>query len=116
MHDRSAGIDIQGRLEDAKTPALDLMFFTHPTQWRSFSRVRLPQSTIPPEVLVMRSRSTKKDRSTTRPVHVDESGRIFDASGQLVSAPGLEPTKVSRGLDDESAGRVRPLKDIVADE
>jgi hypothetical protein len=45
---------------------------------------------------------------------VDESGRIFDASGQLVSAPGLEPTKVSRGLDDESAGRVRPLKDIVA--
>jgi len=49
-------------------------------------------------------------------VHVDESGRIFDASGQPVSAPGLEPTKVSRGLDDESAGRVRPLKDIVADE
>ncbi|MGB2608107.1 MAG: hypothetical protein WBC80_03975, partial [Isosphaeraceae bacterium] len=102
--------------EGRKTPALDLMFFTHPAQWSSCSRLRLPQSTIPPEVLVMRSRSTKKDRSTTRPVHVDESGRIFDASGQLVSAPGLEPTKVSRGLDDESAGRVRPLKDIVADE
>jgi len=49
-------------------------------------------------------------------VHVDESGRIFDASGQPVSVPGLEPAKVNRGLDDESVGRVRPLKDIVDDE
>ena len=65
---------------------------------------------------MMRPRSTKKARSTTRPVHVDESGNIFDASGHPVSAPGLEPEKVSKGLDDESAGRVRSLKDIVPDE
>jgi hypothetical protein len=47
---------------------------------------------------------------------VDESGRIFDASGRPVSVPGLEPAKVKRGLDDESAGLVRLLKEIVADE
>jgi hypothetical protein len=63
----------------------------------------------------MGSRSTKKVRSMTRPVHVDESGTIFDSSGKPISAAGLEPTKVKRGLDDESAGRVRPLKDIIAD-
>ncbi len=64
----------------------------------------------------MRSRSTKKVRSTTRPVHVDDSGNVLEITGQTTSAPGLPPSKVKKGLDDEAEGRVRPLNDIIADE
>jgi hypothetical protein len=48
------------------------------------------------------------------PVTVDEAGRIFDADGKQVIATGLEPEAILEGLEDVRAGRMRPLKEIIA--
>jgi len=55
-----------------------------------------------------------KAKGNPRAVHVDDSGRIFETTGEELSIAGLEPIKVARGLRDEQAGRLRSLKDIVA--
>jgi hypothetical protein len=53
-------------------------------------------------------------RPEIRPVRVDEKGRIFEMSGEQLEVPGLSPEDVLEGIADVKAGRVRPLKEIVA--
>jgi hypothetical protein len=57
---------------------------------------------------------TAKHRVAIRPVEVDESGRIFERTGERFTMPGLEPTDILEAIEDEHAGRVRPLREIVA--
>jgi hypothetical protein len=49
-----------------------------------------------------------------RPVMVDESGRIFEMTGEQIVMPGLEPEAILESFEDERAGRMRSLKDIIA--
>ena len=51
-----------------------------------------------------------------RPIRVDERGRMFEATGEPIIVPGLEPDKVLKGLADASAGRTRPLSEIIAEQ
>jgi hypothetical protein len=53
-------------------------------------------------------------RPNPRPVQVDQHGRILEMTGEPIVAPGLEPEAVLRGFADFEAGRVRPLKEIIA--
>ncbi len=55
-----------------------------------------------------------KAKGNLRAVRVDDSGRIFEMTGEELVIPGLEPIKVARGLKDEQAMRLRSLKDIIA--
>jgi hypothetical protein len=53
-------------------------------------------------------------RPAIRPVRVDESGRIFEMTGEQIVMPGLEPEAILESFEDERAGRMRSLKDIIA--
>jgi hypothetical protein len=53
-------------------------------------------------------------RSPIRPVVVDESGRLFEMTGEQIVMPGLEPEAILESLEDARAGRMRSLKDIRA--
>jgi hypothetical protein len=57
---------------------------------------------------------TAKHRKPCRPVVVDSDGRIFEADGERFNMPGLTPGEILEALEDERAGRMRSLKDIVA--
>jgi hypothetical protein len=60
------------------------------------------------------SSTTGRPTMVVYPVTVDEAGRIFDADGKQVIATGLEPEAILEGLEDVRAGRMRPLKEIMA--
>ncbi len=49
-----------------------------------------------------------------RPVRVDDEGRIFELTGERFEIAGLAPADVLEALEDERAGRVRPLREIMA--
>ncbi len=49
-----------------------------------------------------------------RPVRVDDEGRIFELTGERFETTGLAPADVLEALEDERAGRVRPLREIMA--
>jgi hypothetical protein len=49
-----------------------------------------------------------------RQVRVDEHGRIFEMSGERFEMPGLSPDDILEAAEDVAAGRVRPLREIVA--
>lgn len=53
-------------------------------------------------------------RAPCRPVVVDEDGRIFETDGGRFNMPGLTPADILESLEDERAGRMRSLKEIVA--
>jgi hypothetical protein len=53
-------------------------------------------------------------QAETRPVRIDADGRIFEMSGEPLEIPGLAPEDVLEAIADVAAGRVRPLKEIVA--
>ena len=53
-------------------------------------------------------------RDPLRSVEIDESGRIFEMTGERFNMPGLEPANILDALDDERFGRVRSLKEIIA--
>jgi len=55
-----------------------------------------------------------KYREAIRPVEVDTSGRIFEVTGERFNMPGLEPADILEAIEDERAGRVYSLKEIVA--
>ncbi len=55
-----------------------------------------------------------KSKPAIRPVMVDESGRIFEMTGEQIVMPGLEPEAMLESFEDERAGRMRSLKDIIA--
>jgi hypothetical protein len=48
-----------------------------------------------------------------RAVNVDPSGRIFEITGERFNMPGLEPSDILEALEDERAGRLRPLSEVV---
>ena len=49
-----------------------------------------------------------------RPVYSDDSGRLFEVSGERFITDGLEPAKVLDVQREEQSGRMRSLKDIIA--
>lgn len=49
-----------------------------------------------------------------RPVRVDETGRLFEMSGEPIVVPGLTPEDILQGIEDERAGRLRSLDDYLA--
>jgi hypothetical protein len=53
-------------------------------------------------------------REPIRPVDVDVSGRIFEKTGERFSMPGLEPADILEAIEDELAGRIRTLDEIIA--
>jgi hypothetical protein len=53
-------------------------------------------------------------RPSIRPVVVDESGRIFEVTGEQICMPGLEPQAILDSIEDERAGRTHSLKEIIA--
>lgn len=53
-------------------------------------------------------------RQSTRPVRVDEAGRIFEMSGEPIIMPGLAPENILKGIEDERAGRLRSLEEYIA--
>jgi hypothetical protein len=53
-------------------------------------------------------------RPSIRPVAVDDSGRIFEMTGEQIRMPGLEPQDILDAIEDERAGRTRSLKGIIA--
>jgi hypothetical protein len=56
---------------------------------------------------------TAKYREAIRPVEVDDSGRIFESTGERFNMPGLEPADILEAIEDERAGRVRSLREII---
>jgi hypothetical protein len=46
---------------------------------------------------------------STRPIHIDELGRVFEVTGELVFLPGLTPDDILESLHDEREGRLVPL-------
>jgi hypothetical protein len=58
---------------------------------------------------------TVNARQDPRPVRLDASGRIFEVTGERFEMPGLEPEAILQALADEQAGRLYPLKQIIAD-
>jgi hypothetical protein len=57
---------------------------------------------------------TAKYREACRPVRVDEDGRIYEMSGERFNMPGLTPADILESFEDERAGRMRPLKEVIA--
>lgn len=53
-------------------------------------------------------------REPCRPISVDEEGRIFELNGERFHMPGLTPADILEAREDERAGRMRPLKEIIA--
>lgn len=53
-------------------------------------------------------------RPQPRTVHVDDDGRIFDASGDELSIPGLEPKRMLQARDEMRTGTRRTLNEIIA--
>ncbi len=53
-------------------------------------------------------------KPSIRPVLVDDSGRIFEMTGERICMPGLEPERILESFEDERAGRTHSLKDIIA--
>jgi hypothetical protein len=49
-----------------------------------------------------------------RPVRVDSEGRIFEMTGEQITMPGLEPDAVLEALEDERAGRLHSLEDVLS--
>jgi hypothetical protein len=66
--------------------------------------------------LVRSSVNSAPPDDSIRPVCFDEEGRVFEMSGQPINTPGLEPASVQAALADVSAGRVRSLKDFIAEQ
>jgi hypothetical protein len=57
---------------------------------------------------------TAAHRQPYRAIQVDEDGRLFEMSGERFNMPGLTPADIREAREDERAGRMRPLKEIVA--
>jgi len=57
---------------------------------------------------------TASQRKSIRAVKIDESGRILEQNGERFVMPGLAPEQVRKALEDELAGRMRPLSEIIA--
>jgi hypothetical protein len=57
---------------------------------------------------------TARYRQATRPVNVDEAGRITELSGERFAMPGLAPADVLEAIEGVRAGRTRPLREIIA--
>jgi len=74
----------------------------------------LEKPLLDPEQSSRKSDPLQKTKGNPRAVRVDDSGRIFETTGEELAVPGLEPHRVARGLRDEQAGRIRSLKEIVA--
>jgi hypothetical protein len=53
----------------------------------------------------------RKRLDSTRPIQIDEFGRVFEVGGELVLLPGLTPADILESLEDERAGRLVPLTD-----
>ena len=47
------------------------------------------------------------------PVRIAEDGRAFRLDGTELTT--LDPERIKKGLEDEKAGRMRPLRDIMAE-
>ncbi len=60
------------------------------------------------------STSTKDRLRTPRPVDVDESGQLFESSGEPILIPGLEPEVILDGLAELEAGRLTSLNQKLA--
>lgn len=55
-----------------------------------------------------------QNKPNPRPVRVDEeTGFLYELTGERIVIPGLEPNKILAGLEDEKAGRLYPLDDLV---
>lgn len=54
-------------------------------------------------------------RPNPRPVLVGETGVLTEVTGELIVVPGLEPDAVLRGIADATAGRYRPLSEIMTE-
>jgi hypothetical protein len=52
--------------------------------------------------------------NSVRPVRIDETGRVFEETGEQVLIPGLTPEDIRKSLDDEKAGRVHRFEDVLA--
>jgi hypothetical protein len=57
---------------------------------------------------------TARAWTSTRPVRVDEQGRIFETTGQRFVMPGLTPEDILQGMADVEAGRTESLEKIIA--
>lgn len=48
---------------------------------------------------------------SSKPIHIDELGRVFDENGELVLLPGLTSNDILDSLADEGEGRLVPFTD-----
>jgi hypothetical protein len=58
--------------------------------------------------------SASSNRDVCRFVRVDDDGRIYEMSGEPFNMPGLTPADILESFEDERAGRMRPLKEVIA--
>jgi hypothetical protein len=49
-----------------------------------------------------------------QPVEVDQAGNIHTPEGVPIELPGLTSDRVLKGLAEEAAGRMWPLREIIA--
>jgi len=73
---------------------------------------------VPPmkdEDLMKWNQIVERAKPNPRPVRVDIEGRVFELTGERISLDCLDPRKVAKGMKDESEGRTRSLREVVAD-